>query len=399
MAIVLFLLLLLLPRPHGNECKCQTSCKDGGPAIRFPFWQMVQQQADCGHGSGFGLSCSPSLQMDQQPAHCGYGSGFGPPCSPSLKHETWLELPLSVKVLVQEIDYEQQEIHVDNPNKCFPSVNLSSSPFQFSKRLVKNYSLLSCPSTVPLTSLGHQVTCLSSPHAGHLVYAISSDDLIKVQPLLSCVKMYNIPSVDPKGIFDQENSVLSWSEPNCSLCNADHGLHCDNKQHCWVQFSTERGYHGYHDEFTGRAYKTECLDIPAGITKFEAVKDVIGGLLYLAIVISICLQPVFNKLEKGEQVKIERFLEYYRALKPTRYTYAEIKKITNNFKDKLGQGGYGIVYKGKLSDDVNIAAKILNNFTGNGDNFINEVGTIGTIHHINVVCLVHLVGKSSKILL
>ncbi|KAF7141390.1 hypothetical protein RHSIM_Rhsim06G0113200 [Rhododendron simsii] len=74
----------------------------------------------------------------------------------------------------------------------------------------------------------------------------------------------------------------------------------------------------------------------------------------------------------------------YRALKPTRYTYAGIKKITHNFKDKLGQGGYGIVYKGELSKDVPIAAKILNNFTCNGDDFINEVGTIGTIHLVNV---------------
>lgn len=86
MAIVLFLLLLfqgLLPR--GNECKRQTSCnKDKGPAIRFPFWQMVEQPADCGYGSGFGLSCTLSP-----------------------KNETLLELPLSVKVLVHNIDYGQ----------------------------------------------------------------------------------------------------------------------------------------------------------------------------------------------------------------------------------------------------------------------------------------------------
>ncbi|THG06701.1 hypothetical protein TEA_002719 [Camellia sinensis var. sinensis] len=87
-------------------------------------------------------------------------------------------------------------------------------------------------------------------------------------------------------------------------------------------------------------------------------------------------------------MKIERFLEDYRALKPTRYTYAEIKKITDNFKEKLGQGGYGTVYKGKFANDVHIAAKILNNVKGNGDDFINEVETIGRIHHVNVVRLV-----------
>ncbi|RVW33830.1 Rust resistance kinase Lr10 [Vitis vinifera] len=59
-----------------------------------------------------------------------------------------------------------------------------------------------------------------------------------------------------------------------------------------------------------------------------------------------------------------------------------------SFKDKLGEGGYGTVYKGKLSDEVFVAVKILNNSQGNGEEFINEVATMGTIHHVNIVRLV-----------
>ncbi|RVW33835.1 Rust resistance kinase Lr10 [Vitis vinifera] len=62
--------------------------------------------------------------------------------------------------------------------------------------------------------------------------------------------------------------------------------------------------------------------------------------------------------------------------------------ITNKFKEKLGEGGYGTVYKGKLSNDILVAVKVLNNSKGNGEEFINEVGTMGRIHHINVVRLV-----------
>ncbi|KAL7254258.1 hypothetical protein ACSBR1_008621 [Camellia fascicularis] len=93
-------------------------------------------------------------------------------------------------------------------------------------------------------------------------------------------------------------------------------------------------------------------------------------------------------IKREDHAKIERFLEDYKALKPARYSYADIKNITNKFKDKIGQGGYGTVYKGKLSNDVHVAVKILDNVKGNGNEFINEVGTIGTIHHINVVRLV-----------
>ncbi|CAL2237977.1 unnamed protein product [Prunus armeniaca] len=85
---------------------------------------------------------------------------------------------------------------------------------------------------------------------------------------------------------------------------------------------------------------------------------------------------------------IEEFLENYRALKPTRYSYADIKRITNTFRDKLGQGTFGTVYKGKLSNEIFVAVKILNNSKGNGEEFINEVGTLGRIHYVNVVRLV-----------
>ena len=47
------------------------------------------------------------------------------------------------------------------------------------------------------------------------------------------------------------------------------------------------------------------------------------------------------------------------------------------------------MYKGKLSSDVLVAVKILNNSKENGEEFINEVGTMGRIHHVNIV---HLVG-------
>jgi serine/threonine protein kinase len=81
-------------------------------------------------------------------------------------------------------------------------------------------------------------------------------------------------------------------------------------------------------------------------------------------------------------------LEDYRNFKPTRYSYVDIKRTTNQFSEKLGEGAYGTVFKGKLSDEINVAMKILNTSKGNGEEFINEVGTMGTIHHVNVVCLV-----------
>jgi len=41
-------------------------------------------------------------------------------------------------------------------------------------------------------------------------------------------------------------------------------------------------------------------------------------------------------------------LQSHNNLMPIRYSYSEIRKMTKNFKDKLGEGGYGTVFKGTL---------------------------------------------------
>lgn len=84
---------------------------------------------------------------------------------------------------------------------------------------------------------------------------------------------------------------------------------------------------------------------------------------------------------------IEDFLQGQNNLMPIRYSYSEIKKITNGFKDKLGEGGFGTVYKGKLRSGLFVAVKIMVKSKATGQEFINEVATIGRIHHVNVVQL------------
>ncbi|CAL4975737.1 unnamed protein product [Urochloa decumbens] len=85
---------------------------------------------------------------------------------------------------------------------------------------------------------------------------------------------------------------------------------------------------------------------------------------------------------------VEKFLRMQQMFGPTRFAYTDITAITSHFRDKLGQGGYGSVYKGVLPGDVQLAVKMLSNSNCNGDEFISEVSTIGRIHHINVVRLV-----------
>ncbi|KAF8020112.1 hypothetical protein BT93_G0730 [Corymbia citriodora subsp. variegata] len=92
---------------------------------------------------------------------------------------------------------------------------------------------------------------------------------------------------------------------------------------------------------------------------------------------------------------VEEFLQSYNFL-PIRYSYSDIKKITNRLKEKLGEGGYGSVYKGRLRSGRKVAVKILKKGKSNGQDFISEVATIGRIHHVNVVELIGFCFEGSK---
>jgi hypothetical protein len=73
------------------------------------------------------------------------------------------------------------------------------------------------------------------------------------------------------------------------------------------------------------------------------------------------------------------------------FTYEELQKATNGFKEELGSGAFATVYKGSLeySDDtIYVAVKRLNNMVRHGDKeFKAEVSAIGRTNHRNLVQL------------
>ena len=70
--------------------------------------------------------------------------------------------------------------------------------------------------------------------------------------------------------------------------------------------------------------------------------------------------------------------------------------MNKSFNDKLGQGGYGSVYNGKLQDRCFVAVKVLKESKGNGQKFINEVASISRTSHVNIVTLKRFCIKGSE---
>lgn len=101
------------------------------------------------------------------------------------------------------------------------------------------------------------------------------------------------------------------------------------------------------------------------------------------------IKTQFGKITRSDR-DIEAFLESQGTLGIKRYSFPDIKKMTDSFKVKLGEGGYGSVYKGKLpNSNCYVAVKLLNESkgSGGGEEFINEVASISKTSHVNVVTL------------
>ncbi|XP_018732354.2 LEAF RUST 10 DISEASE-RESISTANCE LOCUS RECEPTOR-LIKE PROTEIN KINASE-like 2.4 [Eucalyptus grandis] len=124
-----------------------------------------------------------------------------------------------------------------------------------------------------------------------------------------------------------------------------------------------------------------------------------GIAIVILVVYSLREKPLIRKhmsmmVGKREHSVAEQKIE--ELISSRRYAYKDIKRITNSFQEKLGQGGYGYVYKGKLRDGQLVAVKLLKNLKGGGEEFINEVASISKTSHVNVVSLLGFCFEGSK---
>ncbi|XP_073107620.1 probable LRR receptor-like serine/threonine-protein kinase At1g56140 [Elaeis guineensis] len=78
------------------------------------------------------------------------------------------------------------------------------------------------------------------------------------------------------------------------------------------------------------------------------------------------------------------------SARPNTFTYMELKSATDNFcpSNKLGEGGFGRVFKGKLSDGRTVAVKQLSVASRQGKlQFMTEIATVSAVQHRNLVKL------------
>ncbi|KAK6149804.1 hypothetical protein DH2020_017329 [Rehmannia glutinosa] len=105
------------------------------------------------------------------------------------------------------------------------------------------------------------------------------------------------------------------------------------------------------------------------------------------VILAIFVGILLRKRKRRPQEAPET-VDDIRTTESLKYALSTIRDATNDFSNdnKLGQGGFGPVYKGKLPNGEEIAVKRLSKNSGQGDlEFKNEVLLLAKLQHRNLI--------------
>ncbi|KAE8676128.1 putative receptor-like protein kinase [Hibiscus syriacus] len=356
---------------------CQSSFECGNlKEISYPFWG--NEQSHCGR-QGFELQC----QTKQYPVINMEGQSF----------------------IVLEIEQNNQWMKLarsDIWNGICPLLNteLNHSPFSFHGTGTRNISMFGgCPMESSIAEDARNVSCKTkngSIDTNYLAWESFTDpenqcDLqITVPVLITAYNQVVDGTLTPKEALD-EGFLADYhfdEEEFCKSCKKSHGkcvpadinstqvlCICYDKPEIPPCSTHDRGY----KQFQGSRF-----------LGYGFASGVIFSCLVLVGYKTMILVSRMIKTKTMNALNVETYIRKYGSLAPKRYQCSDIKKITNSFLEKLGEGGFCSVYKGKLEDGRLVAVKVLKTDVskGNGEEFLNEVISISRTSHVNIVSLI-----------
>ncbi|PRQ16598.1 putative glycerophosphodiester phosphodiesterase [Rosa chinensis] len=358
------LLSLLLFNFHGSKAHFvpSTNCPiyNCGKDLKFhyPFWKIEDSTAGqyCGY-PGFGLNCSesgePILSLPNNDSYHVKDINF-----------------IDSTITLVDIDVFDQQCPRARHSISVGTLPLDYSPLDVNLSFYFNCTSFPDPVVPPIICLGIWGTKMSyvfteGEQSDGFEWSESCEENVVVTVMKS-KKLYIDKLIGAFGGLMNQGFVLNWTTAKeCASCESGGGL-------C--------GYNPTKaDEFLCFCKYSDGLCEKKG-TRFNwRLKVVIG--VGTGILVFVILFRGISLIRENDNEDAEALTQNIGPLAVKRYKFSDVTKMTNSFKDKIGQGGYGDVYEGKLLNGCRVAVKVLKASKGNGEVFVNEVASISRTSH------------------
>ncbi|CAN0917585.1 L-type lectin-domain containing receptor kinase IX.1 [Linum grandiflorum] len=141
--------------------------------------------------------------------------------------------------------------------------------------------------------------------------------------------------------------------------------------------------------------------------KLVGMVALLAGIAIAANLTAYCFLKIWKMKKKEKSVEKEMSMtdEFSRGAGPRKFAYSDLVSATNNFSVdwKLGEGGFGSVYKGYLRDSfgtLQVAVKRISKGSRQGiKEYITEVMIISRLRHRNLVQLIGWCHDKDELLL
>ncbi|KAG0602691.1 hypothetical protein M758_10G033400 [Ceratodon purpureus] len=243
---------------------------------------------------------------------------------------------------------------------------------------------------------------------------------------IASAKSYCTAFVEPLGIsFWKRDVIYSWieydgttnilqvrvantsSRPVSPLVNCSYDLYDAVDEKMWIGFSGSHGtswcvYYIYNWTFTSFGISPHFPSVQVKDHVRLIVGSSSGSLLavFLILAFGVCL---FLRRKRAQRAFWDKEGLVEMGGMPEFISYKELSAATKRFSDesKLGEGGFGSVYKGVLpKNGAHVAVKKVSNDSKQGEReFLAEVQIISQLRHRNVVELTGFCRDRGKFLL
>ncbi|CAO2193535.1 unnamed protein product [Urochloa humidicola] len=356
----------------------------GSLNITFPFWLADTHPPECGY-KAFQVTCNK-------------GRAY-------LQNSFWQYQILSIfygnsSFIVTNVDLSL------SASTCFElfsnaSADLIAAPFTISSQNLELLFISGCdPRTQHAPHSWSYVNCMNdsrnsfalvagnyTPSDTRPVTQLPSNCIVSMMPVLG----YEGATAADYQRLMKRGYLLEYEEQhNCGTCTKSGGQCRTNAADDEFECLCYEGVHSDYCSSSNRSSRKIILIVTASL-----LLPCICVLVWHRKRGKLHFFPC-EKTNRSTERNIEALIVSHGSLAPKRYKYSEVTKITCSFNHKLGEGGYGAVFKGRLDHGRLVAVKFLHDSKGEGEEFVNEVMSIGRTSHVNVVSLFGFCLEGSK---